>query len=217
MTKTTLTFCMLCLSSALLPAQDNTARQKLDLPKPAPSVLTKTLPDKGTLVMEVNVGELRIVRSKEDKTIQLTIDPKVFYDEATVRSWVRRFDVAGGRAFIDLKLPSHGDGHHSGPEITVAVPAQTDLKVEVGVGELTVKEVEGNKDLHVGIGELTVGAGDGSSYHEIQTSSKLGEAEDNTSHQHSEGFFPKTHRTSVQGLYRLQATVGIGQVNVVQD
>jgi hypothetical protein len=215
--KTIFVVCTLWMSGGLLSAQDTTTRQKLDLPKPAPLVIAKSLPDKGTLVMQVNVGEVRVVRSDEEKTICLTIDPKIFYDDTTVKSWVRRFDVTGERAAIDLKLPSHGDSHHSGPEITISVPAQTDLKLELGVGELTVKGIEGNKELHVGIGQLTVGVADGSKYHEIQTSSKLGEADDNTSRQHSGGFFPKTHHTSAQGLYKIHATVGIGQVNVTQD
>jgi hypothetical protein len=212
--------CALWISSGLLFAQDAASRQKLDLPKAPQLVMAKTLPDKGTLVMQVNVGGVNIVRSDKEKTIRLTIDPKAFYDDATVKSWVRRFDVAGDRAWIDLKLPDHGNNgnhHHSSPEITIAVPAQTDLKLELGVGQLTVKGVEGNKELHVGIGELDVGVSDSSQYHEIQTSSKLGEADDDTSNQHSGGFFPKTHRTSVQGPYKLHATVGIGQVNVVRD
>ncbi len=212
--------CALWISSGLLFAQDATSRQKLDLPKAPTLVMVKTLPDKGTLVMQVNVGGVNIVRSDMEKTIRLTIDPKAFYDDATVKSWVRRFDVAGDRAWIDLKLPDHGNNgnhHHSSPEITIAVPAQTDLKLELGVGQLTVKGVEGNKELHVGIGELDVGLSDASQYHEIQTSSKLGEADDDTSNQHSGGFFPKTHHTSVQGPYKLHATVGIGQVNVARN
>ncbi|HZU08696.1 MAG TPA: hypothetical protein VFA02_02245 [Pseudacidobacterium sp.] len=236
--------CALWISGGLLFAQDATSRQKLDLPKAPTLVMVKTLPDKGTLVMQVNVGGVNIVRSDMEKTIRLTIDPKAFYDDATqitqtrfihrvptidpkafyddatVKSWVRRFDVAGDRAWIDLKLPDHGNNgnhHHSSPEITIAVPAQTDLKLELGVGQLTVKGVEGNKELHVGIGELDVGLSDASQYHEIQTSSKLGEADDDTSNQHSGGFFPKTHHTSVQGPYKLHATVGIGQVNVARN
>jgi hypothetical protein len=215
--KTALAISALIMSSGFVMAQESSARQKLDLPKPAPLVMTKPFTVSGTLVMNVNVGEVRVVRSDQEKTICLTIDPKIFYDDAIVKSWVRRFDVAGARASIDLKLPSHGDSHHSGPEITVSVPAQTDLKLELGVGELTVKGIEGNKELHVGIGQLTIGVADGSRYHEIQTSSKLGEADDSTSRQHSGGFFPRTHHTSAHGLYKIHATVGIGQVNVQDE
>jgi|GEM_PF-7113109 hypothetical protein len=207
----------LLMSSVFVFAQDTAARQKLKLPQPAPLVVTKPFADNGTLVMNINVGEVRVVRSDVDKTIRLSIDSKIFYDDATVKSWVRRFDVAGSRASIDLRLPGHGNQHHGGPEITMSVPAQTDVKLDLGVGELTVKGVEGNKDLHVGIGEMNVGVADATKYHEIQTSSKLGEADDNTSSQHSNGFFPKTHRTSAQGMYKIHATVGIGQVNINQD
>ena len=192
------------------------SRQKLDLPAPKPLVISKNLPANGTLVMEMNVGEVRVIRSDELRVIRLTIEPHAFYDNATVQSWVRRFDVAGDRASIDLKLPKHQD-NHEGARITISVPEQTDLKLELGVGDLSVKGIEGNKDLHVGIGDLRVGVADGAKYNEIRTGTKIGDAEDGIFHQHSGGFFPKTLHSSLQGVYKLHATVGIGDVNVVQD
>lgn len=197
-------------------AQDAPSRQKLELPKPNSLVISKTLPANGTLVMEMNVGEVRVIRGDEQKTIRLTIEPQAFYDDATVQSWVRRFDVAGDRASIDLNLPKH-QNNHEGARVTISLPAQTDLKLELGVGDLSVKGIEGNKDLHVGIGQLTVGVTDGAKYNDISTGTKIGDAEDAVFHQHSGGFFPKTQHSSLQGIYKLHATVGIGQVDVVQD
>ena len=197
-------------------AQDASGREKLELPKAQPLVISKSLPAKGTLVMEVNIGEVRVVRSDEEKTIRLTIDPRAFYDDSTVQSWVRQFDVAGDRASIDLKLPKHNN-NHSSPSVTVYLPSQTDLKLELGIGELTVKGIEGNKELHVGIGDLTVGVLDGAKYNEILTGTKIGDADDAVSKERSDGFFPKTRHVSSQGIYKLHATVGIGDVNVVQD
>ncbi|QNI30938.1 hypothetical protein H7849_17715 [Alloacidobacterium dinghuense] len=202
--------------AGIVQAQDTASRQKLDLPKPNCLVMSKGLPENGTLVMEVNVGEVRVVRSDELKTIRLTIEPHGFYDDATVQSWIKRFGVAGDRASIDLKLPKNED-NHQGASVTVSVPAQTDLKLELGVGDLSVKGIEGNKELHVGIGDLTVGVTDSAKYNDIRTGTKIGDAEDAVSHQRSDGFFPKTHHTSAQGMYKLHATVGIGDVNVVQD
>jgi hypothetical protein len=197
------------------PAQD-APRQKLELPAPDAQVISKSLPANGTLVMEMNVGEVRVVRSDDEKTIRLKIEPRGFYDDATVQSWVRRFDVAGDRASIELKLPKNEDNHR-GATITISVPQQTNLKLELGVGDLSVKGIEGNKDLHVGIGDLTVGVTDGAKYSEIRTGTKIGDADDGIFHQHSDGFFPKTQHSSLQGIYKLHATVGIGDVNVVQD
>ena len=202
------------LGPASLHAQD--ARQKLNLPKPNLFVISKSLSAKGTLVMDVNIGEVRVVRSDEEKMIRLEIDPRAFYDEATVRSWVRQFAVAGDRASIDLRLPKHND-NHSSPSVTVYLPSQTDLKLQLGIGDLTVKGIEGNKELHVGIGDLTVGVLDGAKYNEIRTGTKIGDADDAVSHERSDGFFPKTQHVSAQGIYKLHATVGIGDVNVVQD
>jgi hypothetical protein len=199
-----------------LHTQDATARQKLDLPKPKLFVISKSLPAKGTLVMEMNVGEVRVVRSDEEKTIRLEIDPHAFYDDATVRSWVRQFDVAGDRASIDLKLPKHND-NHSSPIVTIYLPSQTDLKLQLGIGDMTVKGIEGNKELHVGIGDLRVSVLDGAKYNEIRTGTKIGDAADAISNKRADGFFPQTQHVSSQGIYKLHATVGIGDVNVVQD
>jgi len=197
-----------------LRAQD-ASRQKLELPKPTPLVISKSLPENGTLVMEVNVGEVRVIRG-DGQTIRLTIQPQGFYDDVTVQSWIRQFEVAGDRASIDLKLPKENDNHR-GASVIVSLPAQTDLKIEMGVGDLSIKGIEGNKELHLGIGDLTVGVTDRTKYNEIRTGTKLGDAEDAVSHQHSDGFFPKTQHTSLEGIYKLHATVGIGDVNVVQD
>lgn len=207
---------LILLASGTMFAENASARQKLDLSTPRPLIITKDLRSKGTLVMEVNLGEVKVVRSEQEHSIRLTIEPGEPLDDATVQSWVRRFDVAGDRATIDLKLPRHTDDHSS-PIVTISVPAQTDLKLELGVGELSIKGIEGNKELHVGIGDLTVGVTDRAKYSEIRTGTKIGDANDLVSSQHSSGFFPKTQHTSLQGLYRLHATVGIGDVNVVQD
>jgi hypothetical protein len=64
---------------------------------------------------------------------------------------------------------------------------------------------------------VTVGVADGAEYNEIRTGSKIGQANDDISHEHSGGFFPSTKHVSAQGLYRLDATVDIGQVDVVHD
>lgn len=206
----------LCTCSCVLHGQAAPARQKLALPSPEALVIDKSMPANGTLVMEVNVGGVKIVRSEQEKTIRLEIDPHAFYDDSAVKSWVRRFEVAGDRASIELKLPKHNESHTS-PEVIVYLPAHTDLKMELGVGDLDVNGIEGNKDLHVGIGDLNVGIADGAQYNSIQTGTKIGDANDNVFRQHSSGFFPKTSHASTQGRFKLTATVGIGDVNVVQD
>ena len=213
---TAFSMAIILAGAAALHGQVTAPRQKLELPKPASLVITKSLPPNGTLVLTMNVGELRVVRSDEGKTVRLTIDPHGFYDDGTVQSWVRRFDVAGDRASIDLKLPRH-QGDHQGATVTISLPVQTDLKLDLGIGDLSVKGIEGNKELHVGIGDLVVGVTDGAKYNEISTGTKIGDAADAVTHQRSDGFFPKTNHSSLQGLYKLHATVGIGDVNVVQE
>jgi hypothetical protein len=214
--KRTVLWIAIVLAGVGVTCAQEASRHKLELPKPKPLVMTRSLPANGTLVVEMNVGELRVVRNDEQKMVRLSIEPEAFYDDDTVQSWVRRFDVAGDRASIELKLPKH-QNNHEGARVTISLPSQTDLKLELGVGELSVKGIEGNKDLHVGIGQLTVGVTDRAKYNEIRTATKIGDAEDAVFHQQSGGFFPKTQHSSLQGIYKLNATVGIGQVTVVQE
>jgi hypothetical protein len=61
-----------------------------------PLVMSKSLPTHGTLAMEMNLGEVRILRSDETKTIRLTIEPRgEDYGDATMRSWVRALRCVG--------------------------------------------------------------------------------------------------------------------------
>jgi hypothetical protein len=126
--------------------------------------------------------------------------------------------VSGDRAAIAVRLPK--DLHHSNtssPRVTVYLPSYTDIRLTLGAGQATVKGIEGNKDLHVDVGQLTVGVTDSAEYSEIRTSSKLGEAKDELSRKFAGGFFPATEHSSAQGLYKLDASVDIGQVSVVHD
>lgn len=182
--------------------------------------ISKSFPTHGTLMMEVNFGEVRIERSDETKTIRLTIDPRGgAYDAAEMQSWIQRFDVSGDHAALAVKLPQsfHGKDGSSSPRITVFLPTYTDIKFEMGAGQLTVKGIEGNKDLHIDIGQMTVGVTDSATYNEIRASAKLGQANDNLFGERSGGFFPRTAHDSAQGLYKLRATVDIGQVDIVRD
>jgi hypothetical protein len=183
-----------------------------------PLVLSKSLPTHGTLMMEMNFGEIRIVRCDEARTIRLSIDShNQAYDAQAMQSWVRRFEVTGDRAAIAMKLPQDFRNNKTSPRVTVYLPAYTDLKLQLGAGQITVKGIEGNKDLHVNVGQLTVNIADGAEYSEIRTSSKLGETNDEVSHKRSDGFFPSTDHVSSQGLYKLYARVDIGEVKVERD
>lgn len=190
------------------------ARNKLDIEKPAPLVVSKSLAANGTLVLDVNVGDVRVVRNSVGQQIRLEIQPDHFEDSAAMRSWVKRFDVAGDRADVQIKLPK---GDHKGGDVTLYVPAETALNLHLGIGDLIIKGVTGNKDLHVGIGDLTVNLRDAKDYSHIEGSTRIGDVNDQLYHAHQSGFLGKTEHVSESGTYWLRAHVGIGDISFVPE
>ena len=129
-----------------------------------------------------------------------------------MQSWVKRFDVAGDHADIELKLPK---GDHKGGDVTLYVPSETALKLGLGIGDLIIKGVTGDKDLHVGIGDLTVNIRDATAYGQVEGSTRIGDVNDQIYHAHQSGFLGKVEHVSESGTYRLRAQVGIGDITFV--
>ena len=206
---------MATLSACAQPGgTEDAARQKLDLLKPAPLVLTKDLGSGGALVLDMNVGEVRVLRNQEAHRIELKIQPERFEDEARVSGWVRRFEVSGEHAAIDLNLPK--GGNHHGAEVTISIPVETSLKLDLGIGELIVEDIRGDKDLHVGIGELTVAVENPAEYGPVEASVKIGDVEASGFGLTESGGFFRTVKMETRRSYRLRAHVGIGDLILKQ-
>ncbi|MBW4026919.1 MAG: hypothetical protein HIU93_05910 [Acidobacteria bacterium] len=200
----------------LAAAHAQSPRRQLVFDKPAPLIVDKAVPSGSMLVLDMNVGDVKVVRNSDEHAIRLEIKPHHFDDEDTMSSWVREFDVAGDRATIRLKMPKGHDNNSHGGDVTIYVPRETSLKLDLGVGDLTVAEVEGSKDLHVGIGDLVVKIEDASQYGEVEGVTRIGDISDQLWQMHASGFLGKTEHHSQTGRYRLRASVGIGDVSFVK-
>jgi hypothetical protein len=187
-------------------------RKKLPFDRPAPWIIAKPMEQHGILVITMNLGELRIVHG-EGKEIRLEIDPDRF--AATPADWVKEFDLAANRARIDLKLPK---GDHNGGPVILYVPRQISVKAALGIGEMQVGVLEGDKDLEVGIGQLTVHIGDPKEYGFISASSSLGDVSDSVYEIHQKGLLGKQEEESQRGgIYKLRARVRIGEVDLTGE
>jgi hypothetical protein len=203
-------------------AQDSSAsgtepsaeRHKLDLDKPKPLVMTRDFAARGTLVLDMNVGDVRIARNPEGNKIRLEIQPEHFGDEAAAQGWVRQFDVAGDRATIRVHMPSH---RNNGIQLVLYVPEETALKLDLGVGDLRVSHIRGDKTLHVGIGDLIVGLGDAAEYGQVDNAVKLGDVHDQVNGVERDGFFNAENRRAGGGPYHLRARVGIGDLTLQKE
>lgn len=187
------------------------SRQKLELSKPIPLIIERNLGSGGALRLDMNVGKLHVQRNPDAHKIELKIAPQSFDDEHRTSGWVKQFDVQGDRGVIRLELPKANGNQHNA-EVTISVPAETALKVELGVGELAIEGVRGEKELSVGVGQLTVAVASAEEYGPVEASVTIGDVRDEVFHKEDKGGFFRTEKLTGRSSYPLKARVGIGQV-----
>lgn len=174
----------------------------------------------GTVVLTVNVGDVKIQPSGSDR-VRLEIHTTHSADQQTIASWVRRFEVAANRATIEIQLPKdheHCSDCYGGIDVFLYVPDRADLKADLKVGDLTVSGIHGDKDLHVGVGDLRIGVADPSDYGHVETHTRIGDVHDFLNKgSGAEGFLGKSEDFTLNGRYHLKASTGIGDVHITEE
>ncbi len=164
-----------------------------------------------TVHLDVNVGDLRILPSADDHQIRLTIQPKHGVSFAEAQSWVRQFDVNGNEANIHLHMPKQGD--RSG-QVTLYVPSTTALKIDLGVGDVVLDSIDGDKDLSIDVGDLKIGGLNPSEYGIVKNGTGIGDVEDKVFSAQQSGWLGKSEKMTGSGKYYLRAHVGIGDIRL---
>lgn len=181
-------------------------------------VMEKPLPAGGTVVLTLNVGDLKILPVEGQSRVRLEIDTHSGVDRHTIASWVTRFDVAGDRATLDIRTPKNRHNcDNCDTDIALYVPAQSALEVNAGVGDVTIRGVEGDKDIHVDVGDLKIALSDPGDYGHVETRTRIGDINDFLNKGGESGFLGKSEDFSLQGRFHLKATVGVGDLDVRQD
>jgi hypothetical protein len=176
------------------------------------------LPSGGTVVLTMNVGDVKIEPAGSDR-VRLEIHTTRFVDQETMASWVRRFEVAAGRATIEIDIPKKfHDCDNCGTDVTLAVPQQSDLKVDLEVGDLTIGGVHGNKDAHTGVGDLRIAVADRGEYGHIETHTRIGDVHDFLNQgDEPGGFLGHSEDFTLSGRYHLRASTGVGDVDISEQ
>ncbi len=206
----------ICLCAAL-PAQTPKVPAESS---PGHLVLEKPLSPGGTLVLTLNVGDLRIQPVSGNKAVRLEIETERPADPQTLASWVTRFEVAAERATLDIRTPKSSDhcaDCYGGSTVVVYVPQQTELKVQLGVGDLTISGIQGNKELHVDIGDLKLAVAGPDEYDHVETHTRIGDISDSLSQGAHGHFLGQSEDFSLNGRFHLKASVGIGDVNIHRE
>ena len=115
------------------------------------------------------------------------------------------FDVRGNDARIEFHSPTSGNTQF---DVELEVPPNTNLDVHEKVGDMTVENVEGDKDLSLSVGDIRVDAGH-SGYRLVHASTSIGDVNGN-GYGETSGWLGKTLKYHGDGKYELRAHVGGG-------
>jgi hypothetical protein len=121
---------------------------------------------------------------------------------------------------VEIRAPkNHKDcvsGYSSG-NIVIYVPPQTSIKLNVGIGDVTINGIRGDKKIDMNIGDLRVGIRDPKEYDHLDISTRIGDIDDSLHHSALQGFTGKFENVVQPGRYHLRAHVGIGDVELTQE
>jgi hypothetical protein len=165
---------------------------------------TRAFAPGGSLHLTMRTGDVRILKGDTNQIrVRYTSESERsdFADRVTLR-----FDVRGKDATIDFHMPSHGD-----VAVEVEVPAQTDLRVNLTVGDVTVRGVEGNKDLEVHVGDIEVEPITQTGYRRLEASTHVGGIT-TAEYVRVRGWIGNSVKSDGTGTYRVHVHTRIGDI-----
>jgi hypothetical protein len=162
----------------------------------------------GMLHVRVSVGDLHIKRSDSTKIrLHYTVKSR---SESHVKDAHVEIEIRGRDANIEFRAPSSGNTQF---DVELEVPQNTNLDVHEKVGDLTVENIEGDKDLQLGVGDIRVATGR-TAYHLVRASTSIGDVSGGDGYGETSGWLGKTLKYHGDGKYELRAHVGIGDISL---
>jgi len=162
----------------------------------------------GDVHVRLSVGDVHIKRGDSSKIeLQYTVKSR---RESNVKDTHIDFDVKGNDANIEFHTPSSGNTEF---EVELEVPMNTNLDVHLKVGDMTIDNIEGDKDLDLGVGDIRVVAGGQSAYRLVRASTGIGDV-DSGGYGETSGWLGKTLKYRGDGKYELRAHVGVGDIKL---
>ena len=161
----------------------------------------------GFVHVRLSVGDMHIRRGDFNKiSLRYTIKSR---HERNIKDAHVDFDVRGNDATIEFHAPSGGNTQF---DVEVEVPEKTNLYVHDKVGDMTVENVEGDKDLTLGIGDIRVAKGH-EGYRLVNASAGIGDV-NGEAYGETSGWLGKSLKYRGEGKYELRAHVGIGDIKL---
>ena len=161
----------------------------------------------GFVHVRLSVGDMHIRRGDSNKiSLRYTVTSG---HERNVKEARVDFDVHGNDATIEFHSPSGGDTQF---DVEVEVPQKTNLDVHEKVGDVTVENVDGDKDLTLGVGDLRV-VNEREGYRLVDASAGIGDV-NGAGYGETSGWLGKTLKYHGEGKYVLRAHVGVGDIHL---
>ena len=161
----------------------------------------------GFVHVRLSVGDMQIRRGNSNKiSLRYTVKSR---HERNIKEARVDFDVRGNDATIEFHAPLHASTQF---DVELEVPQNTNLDVHDKVGDVTVEDVEGDKDLSLGVGDIRVSSGR-SGYRLVNASTGIGDV-NGDGYGETSGWLGKTLKYHGEGKYELRAHVGVGDINL---
>jgi hypothetical protein len=165
----------------------------------------------GVVIVDANVGDVRVMPNEQQGKLRLVITSHKAEDANAAPHWVREFAVNGSQAKIVLQMPKHGEHNF---DVTIYVPKQSDLRLNLEVGDLNIEGISGNTDAEVGVGDLKMTVPDPHAYRSVAMSVHIGDVNAGAFGLEPSGFLGKNvQHEFTAGSYRLKLHTGIGDVS----
>ena len=164
--------------------------------------IERAFPAGGKIRMDLSAGEYRIEAGPDDK---LRIDWTS--DERRRRRSSVRTEVRGNEATLITDGPSRRF------RVRIEVPRRSDLNVRLTAGDLTLRGIEGDKDVELHAGELDIDVGRPEDYRRVEATVWAGEIHALPFNVTKEGLFRSFNRTG-QGKYNFRAHLKAGELRM---
>lgn len=108
-----------------------------------------------------------------------------------------------------------GETHHGGVQVRIELPHRTSVQVKMGAGQVTMQNLEGNKDVDLYAGQVTISSSQGWNYRTVDASVDIGEVNAQAFGADKGGFFRHFTHQNLQGEYHLYAHVATGEIDLL--
>jgi hypothetical protein len=168
-----------------------------------PDSLSRPFAAGGRISMDLSAGQYKIEGAPDDR-IEIRWSVR---DADRLRDVRVQADVRGTGASIATDGPSHNF------RVAIRVPVRADLHVRLSAGELSLRGIEGHKDVELNAGELDIDVGRAEDYSDVDGSVWAGEIQAPPFRIAKGGLF-RSFNWRGPGKYRLHARLMAGEVRL---